>query len=149
MALNPKSRAGASSRDLRGRIHISHNSLSFLSCPAAQDGECVCGPRFWRRGRVLSAAIVLTEGPHGGPFTARREESPQGSGTEALGRGIYASRVGPVEEDPRSAAPQCGAWSRRGQRSPTPWGTLAALQAARGPSAWGLKSAPAVSGTPD
>lgn len=40
-SLNPKSRAGASSRDLRGRLQITHNSSSFLSTPAFQDGESV------------------------------------------------------------------------------------------------------------
>lgn len=39
VALNLKSRAGSSLRDLRSRIHISHNSLSFLLPPASQDGE--------------------------------------------------------------------------------------------------------------
>lgn len=38
-SLNPKSRAGASSRDLRGRLQITHNTPSFLSTPAFQDGE--------------------------------------------------------------------------------------------------------------
>lgn len=36
VSLNLKSRAGSSFRDLRGRIHISHNSLSFLLPPAAK-----------------------------------------------------------------------------------------------------------------
>lgn len=39
VTLNPKSRAVVSSRDLRGCLHITHNSLSFLSPPVVQDGE--------------------------------------------------------------------------------------------------------------
>lgn len=110
MALNPKSRAGASSRDLRGRIHISHNSLFFLSSSVVQDGEYVCHPWYRRRVRALSAAILLGARLHGGSSTARREESPKGPDTEALG---LPSGWAGWREWLWEASPQCGVWSRR------------------------------------
>lgn len=50
VALNPKSREGACSRDICGHLLIPHNSLFFLSPAAEQDGECLWAP-------ALSASI--------------------------------------------------------------------------------------------
>lgn len=85
VALNPKSRTGFSSRDLRGRIHITHNSLSFLSPPTVQDGECRWCQPCWLSDpgsiRCHPSRGVIAQGSLHGP--AREEPSgasPRGTG---------------------------------------------------------------------
>ena len=108
VTLNPKSRALSSSRDLQTSIHISHNSLSFLSPLVAQDGESPrefagAGSGFYpppSSSGLGRAGVPPPPGARGAPRGLAQRHWAEGEGTggpTAALRGLelMAPRAGP------------------------------------------------------
>lgn len=85
-----------------------------------------------------SAAILLGARPHGGPFTAWREESPERAGTGALGRArLPGDRAGAGGGSGGRSAAMRGVQQMAAEALKRPGGPSRSWEPAWGPSARG------------